>query len=86
MIVTAPTVVTDYNKYKCDCDLVDQNRSLVSVLTQTYKWYISMFHWTLDQEEINVCVIYSRENNVEKQGRREFRQDLTEKLVTVGGL
>ena len=33
-----------------------------------------------------MCVIYCRENNVEKQGMREFNQDLTEKLVTAGGL
>ena len=60
--------------------------SLGSVLTQTYKWYIALFHWILDQAVINACVIYSRENNVEKQGMRQFRQDLAEQLVTAGGL
>ncbi len=29
---------------------------------------LAMFHWTLDQSVINVCVIYCRENNVEKPG------------------
>ena len=84
--LTVPTTVADYSKYKCGCDLTDQKRSLDTVLTQTYKWYIVMFHWTLDQAVINECVIYCRENNVEKQGMREFNQDLTEKLVTAGGL
>jgi len=47
--VPAPKTAAGYNHFMCGCDTADQKRAQGSVMTKTYKWYITPFHWLLDQ-------------------------------------
>ena len=91
--VQAPKAASDYNAYMCGCDTADQKRAQGSVMAKTYKWYIALFHWLLDQCVTNACVLWACENrgfqedgSLDQPRTRRFRLALAEQLVVKAGL
>jgi len=91
--VSAPQAAADYNAFMCGCDTADQKRAMGSVMTKTYKWYIALFHWMLDQCATNACVLYACENRgfnadggLDQVRTRRFRHALASQLVIKGGV
>jgi hypothetical protein len=91
--VPAPQAAADYNAFMCGCDTADQKRAQGSVMAKTYKWYIALFHWILDQCVSNACVLYACETRglnadggLDQERTRRFRHAVAAQLVVKAGV
>ena len=84
-IYRKPEIITDYNRYKCGVDVVDELCSTYSVSRSTKRWPLVLFFGLLNIGGINAYVIVkaNKENRNEIMApRRDCLKELALALVT----
>ncbi|KAL6455885.1 hypothetical protein MHYP_G00357360 [Metynnis hypsauchen] len=74
-----PNTVTDYNRMKCDVDIMDQKVCAYTVRTGTRRWPVSVFYNLLDLAAMNARVLYTACTG-STESRRDFIRALAGEL------
>ncbi len=70
----APAVACDYNTNMAAVDRSDALRSTLTTHRKSVKWYLAIWHWTIDLSLINAYVLYKDEYET-LHGNRPGRMD-----------
>lgn len=71
--VPRPCAITEYNKFMCGVDRLDQNLSLHRIAYRGKKWWSSIFTWLLDACIQNAWQLYRKDQPI---SQLEFRRQL----------
>src|SRR5882757_2120692 len=76
-----PTIINDYNSSMNGVDLANQLRSAYETQRLSYRTWLPLFYWILDQAAINAYILATTTGTWKKNSHLDFRRELYERLL-----